>query len=296
MHLTTPEGPVPDLAPTRRTLGLATLAGSYAAFVSPVNAAAITTPGDGLVQEMVSYPSAGFALPAFVARPAGLGRRGVVIVVSEVFGLHEYIRDVCRRLARQGHVAIAPSFFARAGDPSILTEWDQIRAIVNTATNAQVMDHLDATLAWLDRQAFVDRARIAVTGFCWGGAVTWMAMAHTARFKAGVAWYGRLVSRADQAGEARKWPIEVAGDLKAPVLGLYAEKDNGIPLDTVETMRAALRAANRTDSEIVVYPRAQHGFHADYRPAYDASAAHDGWTRLTSWFAAAGLDGSVRRR
>lgn len=287
MDLTTPDGPRP-LIPSRRALaGLGLFAG-YCAAAGPATATAIRTPEDGLVTGMVSYPSGDFDLPAYVARPGGRGRKPVVVVVSEIFGLHEYIRDVCRRLARQGYVAIAPVFFARDGDTAALTDFAAVRPIVARATNAQVMGDLDATIAWLDRQPFAAKDRIAITGFCWGGAVTYMAAAHSARFKAGVAWYGRLVKPAPDAflgSENRLWPADVAGDLKAPVLGLYAENDSGIPLSSVEAMRAALNAAGKGEANpIIVYPGAQHGFHADYRPAFKADAAHDGWIRMLSWF------------
>jgi len=292
MNLTQPEGPAP-LNLSRRSFGLATVFAGYAAAVSPVNAAAITTDSEGLVTGMVKYPSQGFDLPAYVARPKSPGRKPVIIVASEIFGLHAYIQDVCRRLAKQGYVAIAPAFFVRVADPAPLTDFTEIRKIVSQATNKQVMGDIDATISWLDKQAFASRSKIGITGYCWGGAVTWMAVAHSKRIKAGVAWYGRLVSSPPQPGapppEDRKWPADVAIDLNGPVLGLYAENDQGIPLSSVDTMRAALKAAGKDNSEIRVYPGAQHGFHADYRPQYKADAAHDGWTRLLSWFARAGV-------
>lgn len=260
----------------------------YAAAVTPVHGEAITTPSDGLITGMVSYPSNGFDLPAFVARPAGRGRKPAVIVVSEVFGLHEYVRDLCRRLALQGYVTIAPAFFVRVGDPAALTDFGAIMPIVAAASNDQVMGDITATIAWLDSQRFVAKRRIAITGFCWGGTVVWMASALTARIKAGVAWYGRMGAR-DGATEVRKYPTQIAGDLKSPVLGLYAENDSGIPLPTVEAMRAALTAAGNTASTIIVYPGAQHGFHADYRPAYNEAAAKDGWARMLAWFKANGV-------
>jgi carboxymethylenebutenolidase len=260
----------------------------YAAAIDPVHAAAITTPSEGLITGMVSYPANGFDLPAFVARPAGRGRKPVVIVVSEVFGLHEYVRDMCRRLALQGYVAIAPAFFVRVGDPAALTDFAAIMPIVGAATNDQVMGDITATIAWLDAQRFVAKRRIAITGFCWGGTVVWMASALTKRIKAGVAWYGRLAGRPGST-EVRKQPPDIAGELKSPVLGLYAENDSGIPLPTVDAMRAALAAAGNTKSNIIVYPGAQHGFHADYRPAYNEAAAKDGWARMLAWFKANGV-------
>jgi carboxymethylenebutenolidase len=260
----------------------------YAAAVTPVHGAAIITPADGLVTGMVSYPSSGFDLPAFVARPAGRGRKPVVIVVSEIFGLHEYVRDMCRRLARQGYVAIAPAFFVRVADPAPLTDFAAIMPIVAAATNDQVMEDITATIAWLDKQRFVAKNRIAITGFCWGGTVVWMASALTDRIKAGVAWYGRLARRPGST-EVRKQPPEIAGELKSPVLGLYAENDSGIPLPTVEAMRAALIAAGNTRSTITVYPGVEHGFHADYRPSYNEAAATDGWAKMLAWFKANGV-------
>jgi carboxymethylenebutenolidase len=285
------DGPKNDLAALSRRAVLPTLAlTTYAAAALDAEAAPIITSDEGLTTGMVSYPSSGFELPAFVARPAGRGRFPVVIVVTEVFGLHAYIADMCRRLAREGYLAIAPSFFARAGDPSTLTEWDAIRAIVNTATNAQVMGDLEATLAYLGRHRSTDPRRMAITGFCWGGAVTWMASARFPALKAGVAWYGRLRTRPDQAGEAREWPLDVAAKLNGPVLGLYASTDSGIPQADVDAMNAALAAAPGNQSQIIVFPDTQHGFHADYRAQYNPTAAQTGWARMLSWFGRHGVN------
>lgn len=288
MNLTRPDGPDVAVKPSRRNLGAIAMFAGYAAAVTPVHAEAITTPSDGLITGMVSFPSGGFDLPAFVARPSRRGRKPVVIVVSEVFGLHEYVRDMCRRLALQGYVAIAPAFFVRAGDPAPLTDFAAIMPIVYAANNAQVMGDITATIAWLDQQRFVAKKRIAITGFCWGGTVVWMASAMTDRIKAGVAWYGRLTGRPGSA-ELRKQPPEIASELKSSVLGLYAENDCGIPLSTVDAMKAALTAAGDTSSKIVVYPGVEHGFHADYRPSYNEAAAKDGWGRMLAWFKANGV-------
>jgi carboxymethylenebutenolidase len=288
MNLTRPDGPDLVTQPSRRNLGAIAMFAGYAAAVTPVHAAAITTPSDGLITGMVNYPSSGFDLPAFVARPMGRGRKPVVIVVSEIFGLHEYVRNMCRRLALQGYVAIAPAFFVRVADPAPLTDFAAIMPIVGAASNAQVMGDITATIAWLDKQRFVAKNRMAITGFCWGGTVVWMASALTDRIKAGVAWYGRLAGRAGST-EVRKQPPEIAGELKSPVLGLYAENDSGIPLPTVETMRAALTAAGNTRSRIDVYPGTEHGFHADYRPSYNEAAAKDGWAKLLAWFRSNGV-------
>lgn len=289
-NLTRPDGPSSDASRlSRRGLLPALALTTYAVSALDAEAAPITTSSEGLTTGMVAYPSGDFSLPAFVARPARRGRFPVVIVVSEVFGLHAYIADVCRRLAREGCVAIAPSFFARAGDPSTLSEWNQIRAIVNTATNAQVMGDIAATIAWLKTQHFAISDRIGITGFCWGGAVTWMASSAFPEIRAGVAWYGRLRTRPDQAGEQRQWPLDVAASLNGPVLGLYASDDSGIPQADVDAMNAALAAAPGNASRIIVYPGTQHGFHADYRAQYNPAAAHAGWTQLLSWFGRNGV-------
>jgi carboxymethylenebutenolidase len=290
--LTRPEGTKSeDLNLSRRALGLAVFAG-YAVSALSVEAAPITTDAEGLVTADVQVKAADREIPAFVARPAGEGAWPTIVLVSEIFGVHEYIRDMCRRLAKAGYAAIAPDFFVRAGDPSKVSDFAEVRKIVAATSDEQVDGDLKATLAYLHAQSWVDHGKLGVTGFCWGGAVTWLACARYPDFKAGVAWYGRL--RQPNAGEflsepERRWPIELVGDLKAPVLGLYAGKDAGIPLEDVEAMKAALAAAGKTDSQIIVYPDAQHGFHADYRASYDAEAAADGWKRMLAHFAANGL-------
>lgn len=290
--LTRPEGPeAGDFALSRR--GLAGLMfGGYAVAALSAEAAPITTDAEGLVAGPTTLPTANSRMPAYVARPDRRGRSPVVLVVSEVFGLHAYIRDLCRRLAKGGYYAIAPDFFHRAGDPAPLTDFAEIGKIVATATNEQVMGDVAATLAWVRRQAEADSRRAAITGFCWGGSVVWMAAARFDAFRAGAVWYGRLVKPAPgerSADERRPWPIDVAGSLKAPVLGLYAENDRGIPLASVEAMRAALRGSGRRDSTILVYPGAQHGFHADYRDSYSRAAAEDGWRRMLDHFRRHGL-------
>lgn len=284
--LTRPEGERPeDLRLSRRGLAGAALAG-YAVYALSARAEPIQTDAQGLIAEEVQLGAGDRLIPAYVARPAAAGRNPAVLVVSEVFGVHEYIRDVCRRLAKLGYAAIAPDFFVREGDPSGLSDFNEIRKIVGAASETQVMRDLSATLAFLKAQDYVDGRKIAITGFCWGGAVVWLAAARFRDFKAGVAWYGRLAAPAagDFLGEPdRTWPLQHAKDLRAPVLGLYAGKDQGIPLSDVEAMRQALATARRRD-EIVVYPEAQHGFHADYRASYDAAAAQDGWTRMLEHF------------
>ena len=286
VRLTRPEGASPaDLAVSRRGLGGLMFMG-YAAAALGAEAQPVVTGDEGLETLQVAFTGADRAsLPAYVARPQGPGPFPVVIVASEIFGLHAYIQDVCRRLARQGWAAMAPGYFARAGDPAPLTDYARIMPIVAAAGHEQVMGDTGAALAWLDGQGWADVSRAAITGFCWGGTVVWMACA-AHDFRAGVAWYGRVAAPAENAEPGRPWPVDVADRLRCPVLGLYAGQDRGIPLETVEAMRAALATAGRTDSEIVVYPEAQHGFHADYRPSYDAAAAADAWRRMSELFAA----------
>ncbi len=287
--LTRPEGTQPsDLNLSRRGLAVAAL-GGYAVFALSAQAEPITTPDTGLITETVQLSPADAQIPAYLARPAAEGAYPVVIVVSEVFGIHEYIRDVCRRLAQLGYVALAPDFFARAGDPSGLTDFAEILKIVATATDDQVMGDVAAAMAFLSARPYARTEAAAITGFCWGGNITWQASQKLNLFKAGVAWYGRLARPADAPADGRQWPVDLAGQISAPVLGLYAGRDQGIPLEHVEQMRAALAAAGKTDSQIIVYPEAQHGFHADYRSAYDAAAAKDGWARMLAHFAAHGV-------
>ena len=298
VSLTRPEGSEPiDFAHTRRGLAGLVFAG-YALSALAASAEPIVTDGEGLTLESVAVPTrAGGALPLYVARPQGGGRHPAVIVVSEVFGVHEYIRDVCRRLAKLGYVAVAPAFFFRAGDPAGVKDFAEVRRIVETAHQEQVMGDIEATLAWLDAQPVVDRKRIAITGFCWGGAVVWMAAARFRAIRAGVAWYGRLSHPKPDAflgKEERPWPLDIVRQLQAPVLGLYAGDDQGIPQGDIDAMRQAMAGAGKK-GEIVVYPGAKHGFHADYREQYDAKAAQDGWSRMLAFFAANGVAPGKRR-
>ena len=268
---------------SRRTALHLMLGAGYAAAAAPVMAqTAIQTPAQGLVAGMVQIDVGGFQMPAYRAAPAGRSSLPVVLVVQEIFGVHEYIADVCRRLAHAGYLAIAPALYARQGDPAQYTEVARLLSeLVAKVPDAQVLGDLDATVRWAGAHGG-DLARVGITGFCWGGRITWLYAAH-GPVKAGVAWYGRL------AGEASaltpRHPLDLAGALKAPVLGLYGEKDSGIPLDTVDKMKAALRkgSAAAQASEFVVYPDAPHAFHADYRPSFRKEAAEDGWKRALAW-------------
>jgi carboxymethylenebutenolidase len=296
MSLIRPEGPqAEDLILSRRTLGAGAVGGLFFAGYAPAALAAqaspVTTDGAGLTQGDVSFPAPdGFDLPAFVARPDGDGPFPVVIVVSEIFGVHEYIRDICRRLAKAGYAAVAPAFFNRVEDPAPLSDMTRIMQIVGAAGYEQVMGDVSATLDWVSQQLWANGDKVGITGWCWGGKVVWQACARFAVIDAGVAWYGRLAPAADatptQISGGQPWPVDLADDLKAPVLGLYGAEDRGIPLSSVEAMRSALARAGQTSSEIVVYPGAPHGFHADYRDSYRAADAADGWSKLLAFFEA----------
>lgn len=287
-----PEGQTADdLKLNRRTLGAlgGLLFSGYAVAALAKEAKPITTDAAGLSTETVAYAAPdGFSLPAYVARPQGDGPFPVVIVVSEIFGVHEYIRDICRRLAKQGYAAIAPAFFNRVEDPAPLSDMQRIMQIVGAANYEQVMGDLSATLEWASQQGWSKDGKVGITGFCWGGKVVWQAAARFAAIGAGVAWYGRLAPAADatpvQISSGQPWPVDLADDLKAPVLGLYGGQDQGIPLASVERMREALTRAGQTGSQIVVYPDAPHGFHADYRASYAEADARDGWSKLLAVF------------
>jgi carboxymethylenebutenolidase len=268
---------------TRRGVAAVFFSG-YAAAALSVNAEPILTSDEGLVVETVTLPSQGFNLPAYVARPMAGGRFPAVIVASEVFGVHDYIKDVCRRLAKLGYVAIAPAFFVRVADPASIADMSEVLRIVMKAPDPQVMGDVGATIAFLGRQPFVDDTRIVITGFCYGGGVTWLACETFPQLKAGVAWYGKMLRPAGAPDDPnRLWPVERVASLTAPVLGLYGGKD---PLAAgVPAMREALARAGKADSEIIVYPDAQHGFHADYRASYNAVDAADGWSRMLTFFA-----------
>lgn len=281
-------------AATRRTAlrtGLgAALGVGYAAAAAPVLAQqAIRTPAQGLVADEVTIDSGGFKMPAYRAAPAGRSKLPVVLVVHEIFGVHEYIADTARRFARAGYMAIAPELFARQGDPSSYGEMAKLIAeVVSKTPDEQVMRDLDACIAWAGANGG-DTSRVGITGFCWGGRITWLYAAHSAQARAGVAWYGRLVGNATPM--TPRHAVEVGAALKAPVLGLYGEKDDGIPLDSVERMKGVLAGGSPAarQSQFVVYPDAPHAFHADYRPTFRQGPAEDGWKRALQWFAQHGV-------
>jgi len=220
-------------------------------------------------------------IPAYRAMPSTGGPFPVILVVQEIFGVHEHIKDICRRLAKLGYLAIAPELYARQGDVSKLTNFKEIFAIVAKVPDEQGMADLDATAAWVKKSGKGDTGKMGITGFCWGGRIVWLYSAHSRNVKAGVAWYGRLVGEADKLHP--KHPVDVVASLKAPVLGLYGEADTGIPVKTVEQMKKALKDEKKT-GEIILYPDTPHAFFADYRPSYRKEKAEDGWKRMLAWF------------
>ena len=272
----------PEAQVTRREFVVTTLAAGFALAVLPVSAQTITTDSTHLIAGEVSIPTTDGQIPAYRAMPATGNSFPVVLVVQEILGVHEHIKDVCRRFAKLGHLAVAPELFARQGDVSKMSDISEILSkVVSKVPDAQVMSDLDATVAWTDKSSKGNVTKLGITGFCWGGRIVWLYAAHNPQLKAGVAWYGRLVGRANELQP--KHPIDVAASLRAPVLGLYGGDDSGISLDTVEQMRNALKT-QASPSEIIVYPNTPHGFHADYRPSYRKEQAEDGWKRLQEWF------------
>jgi len=265
----------------RRSFVAGLLAAGFARAVQPVSAqSVVTTDARGLSAGAVAIPIPHGELPAYRAMPRSGKAFPIVLVVHEIFGVHEHIRDVCRRLAKLGYLALAPELFARQGDVAKLADMDAVRAVVARVPDDQVLRDLDAAAAWAATHDG-DGQRLAITGFCWGGRIVWLYAAHSAMLKAGVAWYGRLFGSADALHT--KHPLDVAASLKAPVLGLYGGDDQGIPVETVELMQDELKAAGGA-SEIVIYPDAPHAFFADYRPSYRRQPAEDGWRRLRQWF------------
>ena len=272
--------PLPENEITRREFVAAGLSAGFALAGMPIFAQTITTDTDGLVAGEVKIPISDGAISAYRAMPAAKGSFPVVLVVHEIFGVHEHIKDICRRFAKMGHLAIAPDLYARQGDVSKIPNFNDIFKVVSKVPDAQVMSDLDAAVAWAPKNQG-NTQKLGITGFCWGGRIVWLYAAHNPKVKAGVSWYGPVVGQPSDLQP--KNPIDIAPTLQVPILGLYAGKDGMIQLDTVERMRDALRKA-RNPSEIIVYPEAQHGFLADYRPGYRKDDAQDGWKRLQEWF------------
>ncbi len=277
---------LPALPMNRRGFLVTALGAGFALAVQPVMAqTAISTDSTGLTAGEIQVPTADGNMPAYRAQPAQGNQFPVILVVQEVFGVHEYIKDVCRRLAKLGYQAIAPELYARQGDPRQYSDTSELIAkVVSKVPDSQVMADLDACVVWAKSHGG-DSARLGITGFCWGGRIVWLYAAHHPGVKAGVAWYGRLASSASEM--TPQHPLDVASKLHGPVLGLYGGQDAGIPLDTVGKMKAALaQSANPASkaSTLHLYPDAPHAFHADYRPSYRKEAAEDGWKRMQDWF------------
>jgi carboxymethylenebutenolidase len=275
---------------SRRDFARATVGAGFAAAVLPIEAQTqIRTESAGLTVGEVTIKVGDFKMPAYRAMPAGKTKLPVVLVVSEIFGVHEHIADVARRFARQGYLAIAPELFVRQGDAAGYGEVAKLVAeVISQVPDAQVMADLDACVAWAGANGG-DEGKLAVTGFCWGGRITWLYAAHNPALRAAVAWYGKLVGESSALQPMH--PVDLAAKLKAPVLGLYGGQDAGIPLESVDKMKAALAAGSvaARRSEFMIYPDAPHAFHADYRPSYRKAAADDGWQRCLAWLKANGV-------
>lgn len=266
---------------SRRGFVQAAVGSSFAAAVLPVTAQTIKTDSEGLTVGEVMIPVGDFKMPAYRAQPAGRTNLPVILVASEIFGVHEYIADVARRFAKLGYLAIAPELFVRQGDAQSYGEVAKLLSeVIVKVPDAQVMGDLDAAVAWAKAHGG-DTSKLGITGFCWGGRTTWMYAAHNPAVKAAVPWYGP-VARSYFPGD--KTALDLAPQIKAAVLALYGAADSGIPNDTVEKMMAALKAAGNTKSELVLYPDTPHAFHADYRPSYRKEQAEDGWKRAVAWF------------
>lgn len=274
---------IPDV--TRRGFIVTSLSIGFAFAVQPIQAQSlITTDTNGLIAGEVKIPVKDGEVPAYRAMPAKGKNFPVVLVIQEVFGVHEHIKDLCRRFAKAGYLAISVELYSRQGDVSKLKEINDVIKIVNIVPDAQVLTDLDAAVAWAKKNNG-NTEKLAVTGFCWGGRQTWLYAAHNPKVKAAAAWYGRLALRSEQTADELhpKNPIDYVKDLKVPVIGLYSAIDQGIPMDQVERMTAALKEVG-SPSVIHVYPKAHHGFLADYRPSYDKEAAQDAWKKMMDWF------------
>jgi carboxymethylenebutenolidase len=278
---------VPPITFSRRGFMASSIAGGFAASVVPTGpllAQVISTDSVGLEAGPVSFMSDGVQIPAYCARPQGKSNCPTVLVIQEIFGVHEYIQDTCRRLAKQGFLALAPEMYVRQGDPRKYTAMADLFAnVVSKVPDAQVMKDLDNAAAWAVANGG-NASKLGITGFCWGGRVVWMYAAHNKNIKAGVAWYGRLTGQPNALSPTN--PYDIAEQLHGPVLGLYGAADTGIPVSTVDEMRTRLSFGNAASraSDFVLYPDTPHAFHADYRPSYRAGPAQDGFNRLLAWF------------
>ncbi len=280
------------MMPSRRDVMKHGLSSGFALAVAPIAETVLATSAQGLEVGEVEIPTAAGKVPAYRAVPKGnlQAKLPVLLVVHEIFGVHEHIKDLCRRFAKQGYLAIAPDLFARHGDATKVADKEQLmRDIVSKTSDAQAAGDLDATVAWASRDVRADTARLGITGFCWGGRISWLYASHQPRLKAAVAWYGKVVGDKDALHPQQ--PLDVVSELKAPVLGLYGGKDQGIPQGSLEQLKAALLASNAAAAkqcQLHVYPDAGHAFAADYRPSYRKADAEDGFQRMHAWLKAHG--------
>ncbi len=271
----------PDTQLSRRAFLVGGITAGFALAVLPVSAETITTDSSGLTVGEVEIPVADGSIAGYRAMPSNGGPFATVLVVHEIFGVHEHIKDICRRLAKLGYLTVAPALYAREGDVGRMSDMREIMKVVGKVPDRQVASDLDSTVAWAKSTGKADTGKLAITGFCWGGRQVWLYAAHNSALKAGVAWYGPLERPKTEMSPHN--PIDLVQQINAPILGLYGGADVGIPAVQVNAMRAALKAAGKP-SEIIVYPDAPHGFNADYRPSYRPDAARDGWKRMTLWF------------
>ena len=279
--------PSPTQPVARRDFIKATLAVGFAAAGLPVSAQTIQTSAAGLTTGVVQVPTGNGSIPAYFAMPENGQNLSVVLVAHEIFGVHEHIKDVCRRLAKAGYYAIAPELFVRQGDVSTIADIQNIQKnVTSKVPDAQVMSDLDACVAFAAQNKAVNPQKLAITGFCWGGRITWLYAAHSPRVKAGGAWYGRLEGAVSELTPTH--PLDVVRQINAPILGLYGGADTGIPLTSVALMQASLQAVGKP-SKIIIYPDTPHAFNADYRPSYREAAAKDAWGQLMQWFKTNGV-------
>jgi carboxymethylenebutenolidase len=268
---------------TRRTFVTTALTSGFAVAARPVRADTLVhTDEKGLATQSVHLKTTNGPLPAYVAAPAGKGPFPVILVVQEIFGVHEHIKDVCRRFAKLGAMAIAPDLFARQADVTKISDIQEILRVVAKVPDAQVSSDLDSAIAWAEESGRASKDKLGVTGFCWGGRITWLYAVHNPKLRAAVAWYGRVTG--ERSPIQPEQPIDLVAGLHVPVLGLYGAKDKGISVASVETMKAAVLKSSKAKCEFVIYPEAGHAFFADYRPSYSKAAAEDGWKRAVTWF------------
>jgi carboxymethylenebutenolidase len=277
---------VPHVDFTRRTFVVTGIAAGFALSVQPVSAQTIHTDSEGLTAGEVKIPVSDGEIPGYRAMPNSGGPFPTILVVHEVFGVHEHIQDLCRRLAKLGYFAVSPALFAREGDVGSMTNQDDIMGVVRSVPDSQVASDLDATVAWAKSTGNADTSRLAITGFCWGGRQVWLYAAHNHNLKAAAAWYGVLDW--PKSDKAPYNPIDVVASIDVPVLGLYGGADQGIPADHIYALRDALKAAGK-DCRFIVYPDTPHGFNADYRASYRPDQAKDAWKHMLDWFKAHGV-------